>query len=386
MPTWARPIATSPISARSRLTAMLARLSMSTSQTSSRRGLDAEERLHRGPQRGDQTDDECPGVAVEGAGVGLRSSTRRPGSGSAPSRRCPPAGRSLPSSTKPRIVVATSSSGNTDRKPSTPATRRCDRSGGAGSRRACRRPRRRPRTRRRSGHRRSRMASATASQGPVDGLDGRASTSAALARLNGRLPKNPLWADSGDGCADSMIVWRVVSISGFFRRADAPHRMNTTCSGLASTAAITWSVNVSHPLPWCEAACPARTVSVALSSSTPWRAHASRLPWSGGSMPRSARELVVDVGERRRDADAALHREAQPVGLARPVVRILAEDQHACVGVRRQVEGGEHLSCGGYTVWRRRSSATNACRSCQYGLVELAAQDRVPVRRHDPVA
>jgi hypothetical protein len=30
--------------------------------------------------------------------------------------------------------------------------------------------------------------------------------SAAFARLNGWLPKNPLWADSGDGWADSMIV------------------------------------------------------------------------------------------------------------------------------------------------------------------------------------
>ena len=39
-----------------------------------------------------------------------------------------------------------------------------------------------------------------------------AATSAAFARLNGRLPKKPLWADSGDGCADSMTWWREVSI------------------------------------------------------------------------------------------------------------------------------------------------------------------------------
>ena len=47
--------------------------------------------------------------------------------------------------------------------------------------------------------------------------------------------------------------------------------MNTTRSGLALTARITSSVNVSQPLPWCDAAWRARTVSVALSSSTPWR-------------------------------------------------------------------------------------------------------------------
>ncbi len=41
-------------------------------------------------------------------------------------------------------------------------------------------------------------------------------TSASLARLNGRLPKNPLWADSGDGCGDSMMVCRSRSINDFF--------------------------------------------------------------------------------------------------------------------------------------------------------------------------
>ena len=38
-----------------------------------------------------------------------------------------------------------------------------------------------------------------------------ASTRAALVRENGREPKNPLEADNGDGCADSITVWRVVS-------------------------------------------------------------------------------------------------------------------------------------------------------------------------------
>ncbi len=61
---------------------------------------------------------------------------------------------------------------------------------------------------------------------------GRRRRAPALARENGRLPKNPLRADSGEGWADSMITWRDVSIRAFFLRADAPHRMNTTRSGL----------------------------------------------------------------------------------------------------------------------------------------------------------
>ena len=97
-------------------------------------------------------------------------------------------------------------------------------------------------------------------------------------------------------------------------------------------------------------------------------------------------QLGVDVGERRWDADTALHREAQPVGLARPVVRILAEDQHACPGVRRQVQGGEDL----IVRWVHRVAPALLGDEClevlPVRLVELAAQDRVPIRRHDPVA
>ena len=55
-----------------------------------------------------------------------------------------------------------------------------------------------------------------------------AAARAALARENGSEPKKPLCADSGDGWADSMIVWRAVSMSACFLRAWLPHRMNTT--------------------------------------------------------------------------------------------------------------------------------------------------------------
>ena len=72
---------------------------------------------------------------------------------------------------------------------------------------------------------------------------------AGLARENGRRPNNPLFADSGDGWADSTTAWRRWSINDFFRRAAAPQRMNTTRSGLSLTTAMTRSVKVSHPLP-----------------------------------------------------------------------------------------------------------------------------------------
>jgi hypothetical protein len=39
---------------------------------------------------------------------------------------------------------------------------------------------------------------------------------AALMREKGRLPKKPLLADSGDGCADAMMACRDASISGSF--------------------------------------------------------------------------------------------------------------------------------------------------------------------------
>src|SRR5687767_8364571 len=76
-----------------------------------------------------------------------------------------------------------------------------------------------------------------------------AATSAWLARENGRLPKKPLRADSGEGWADSMITRREVSIRAFFLRADAPQRMNTTRSSLRLTASMTASVKRSQPFP-----------------------------------------------------------------------------------------------------------------------------------------
>ena len=54
-------------------------------------------------------------------------------------------------------------------------------------------------------------------------------------------------------------------------------------------------------------------------------------------------QLLVDVDERWRQGDTVTDGEAQAVCLAGAVVGVLPEDDHAGVGVRRQVEGGEHL-------------------------------------------
>ena len=92
---------------------------------------------------------------------------------------------------------------------------------------------------------------------------------AAFVRLKGLLPKNPRCADSGDGCADSMMVCREVSIKALFLRAALPHNTNTTCSRLLFTVRMISSVNVSQPLPWWLAGSAARTVSVEFTNNTP---------------------------------------------------------------------------------------------------------------------
>ena len=93
-----------------------------------------------------------------------------------------------------------------------------------------------------------------------------------------------------------------------------------------------------------------------------------------------ALQLLVDVDQRRRDGHASAHGEAQPVGLARSVVRVLAEDHHLRLGVRREVERGEHLVVGRV---HRVVLALGGDERLQVGPVrlgELAPQDRVPVR------
>ena len=46
---------------------------------------------------------------------------------------------------------------------------------------------------------------------------------------NGRLPKNPLFAENGLGCVDSTMKWRGFVIMAFFLRAGLPQRMKALC-------------------------------------------------------------------------------------------------------------------------------------------------------------
>ena len=57
-------------------------------------------------------------------------------------------------------------------------------------------------------------------------------------------------------------------------------------------------------------------------------------------------KFLVHVLQRRRDPHAAPHREAQPVRLAGPVVRILPEQHDLRVGIRGEMQRSEHFIVG----------------------------------------
>lgn len=52
-----------------------------------------------------------------------------------------------------------------------------------------------------------------------------------------------------------------------------PQRIKTIGSSLSLSKEIILSVNISQPLPLCEFASPALTVSTVFNKSTPWSAH-----------------------------------------------------------------------------------------------------------------
>src|SRR4051794_40423204 len=96
-----------------------------------------------------------------------------------------------------------------------------------------------------------------------------APVSASLILLNGRLPKNPLRADKGEGWADFRIMCRAGSIRDSFFWAYAPHNTNTTRSRFSLTLRMMASVNNSQPRPRWLLGSWARTVSTAFSNKTP---------------------------------------------------------------------------------------------------------------------
>ncbi|MNF58401.1 hypothetical protein D3C84_399530 [compost metagenome] len=94
-----------------------------------------------------------------------------------------------------------------------------------------------------------------------------------------------------------------------------------------------------------------------------------------------ALELFIDIQQRRRCRDARLHREAQAMGLARAVIRVLSQDDHFDLVQRRGVEGIED-----HRPWRIDLFAGSVflpqklAQLCHVGLVELSTQRVLPAR------
>ena len=98
-----------------------------------------------------------------------------------------------------------------------------------------------------------------------------------LALENGRLPKKPRWAESGEGWG-AVKTWCRLSINERFFSAGFPHKTKIRFEGCSFNLSITWSVNFSQPNLLCEFAFAARTVNTELSRNTPWVAQDSRQP------------------------------------------------------------------------------------------------------------
>lgn len=93
---------------------------------------------------------------------------------------------------------------------------------------------------------------------------------------NGFDPKNPLWAEKGDGWGEVIIWCFVLSMSNFFDIAKLPQRIKTIPSLFSERVRMTVSEKFSHHFHWCEAGTHSRTVSTALRRSTPCSAQSER--------------------------------------------------------------------------------------------------------------
>ena len=197
-----------------------------------------------------------------------------------------------------------------------------------------------------------------------------AATSAALARLKGFEPKNPLWADSGLGWADSMITWRLVSI----KRLLPPGRRAPEDEHDALRLGVHGGEHlVGEHLP--PLALVRRRLPGAHGQRRVEQQHAltgPRLQRSmvGGLDAEVVAQLLEDVDERRRlgrrrRAPRSRDRGPGPGPWYGSWPRIITFV--SAYGVR--CRAANTSSGGGYIVpLRRRSSATKRCSSIQYGL------------------
>ena len=93
--------------------------------------------------------------------------------------------------------------------------------------------------------------------------------------------------DRGEGWAASNTKCLEVSIKFFFAFAKLPQSRKIIPSFSSDIFLITASVKICQPHFACELGSPAFTVSDAFSRSTPCFAQCSKLPWVGGSIPKS---------------------------------------------------------------------------------------------------
>ena len=98
---------------------------------------------------------------------------------------------------------------------------------------------------------------------------------------NGFDPKNPLWADKGEGWTEVIIKCLDVSITSSIDWACLPHKMKTMLFNLEETISIAFFVKISHPRSLCEFALSFSTVKTVFKSKTPWLAHDCRFPELG---------------------------------------------------------------------------------------------------------
>ncbi len=91
-------------------------------------------------------------------------------------------------------------------------------------------------------------------------------------------------------------------------------------------------------------------------------------------------QLLEDVPQRWRLRHARTDGEAEAVGLAGAVVRVLTEDDHLDLLERGEVQCGEHLVVGGVDGVLRPLVSHESLKLGPVGLGQLRPQDRVPVR------